>query len=95
MTDPLILFLEESRDPGLVGGKAAGLSKLLEAGFTVPKGLCVTTAVYRQGLAAAGIDAEEVWRRVLHSSGEERAREQARIQGSLLRQAWPASNRNR
>lgn len=90
MTDPLILFLEESRDPGLVGGKAAGLSKLLEAGFTVPKGLCVTTAVYRQGLAAAGIDAEEVWRRVLHSSGEERAREQARIQGSLLRQAWPA-----
>ncbi len=90
MTDPLLLSLEESHDPGLVGGKTVGLSKLFAAGFAVPGGLCVTTAVYRQSLAAAGIEAEEVWRRVLHSSGEERAREQARIRGCLLSQAWPA-----
>ncbi len=90
MTDSLLLSLEESHDPNLVGGKAAGLRKLFTAGFAVPGGLCVTTAVYRRGLAAAGIDAEEVWRRVLHSSGKERAREQARIRGCLLSQAWPA-----
>ena len=90
MTDPLILSLEESRDPRLVGGKATGLRKLLAAGFAVPKGLCVTTAVYQYCLAAGGIDAEGAWRAVLSSSGEERREEQSRIQGCLLRQAWPA-----
>ncbi len=89
MTDPLILSLAESHDPRLVGGKAVGLGKLHRAGFAVPGGLCVTTAVYRHALAAAGIDAEEAWRTVVRLSGEERARELARIQGCLLRQAWP------
>lgn len=75
MTDPLILSLEESRDSRLVGGKATGLRKLLAAGFAVPKGLCVTTAVYQYCLAAGGIDAEGAWRAVLCSSGEARAGE--------------------
>ena len=90
MTSPLILTLEESRDPSLVGGKAAGLSRLLAAGFAVPRGACVTAAVYRHALSTAGISAEAVWRRVLQASPEERSRELSKIRESLLRHAWPA-----
>ncbi len=90
MSDPLILSLEESRDPRLVGGKAAGLAKLLGAGFAVPGGFCVTTAVYRRCLEEAGIDAVTVWKKALHSSEEQRAQEQARIREVLLAQPWPA-----
>src|SRR5260370_14431942 len=36
----------------LVGGKAANLSELIQAGFLVPVGFCVTTAAYRQVSAA-------------------------------------------
>ncbi len=50
MPDPLILSLEESRDVRLVGGKAAGLAKLIGAGFAVPRGFCVTTALYHHCL---------------------------------------------
>lgn len=89
MTQPLILSLEESHDPSLVGGKAAGLSRLLAAGFAVPRGLCVPTTVYRLALAAGGIDAEAVWRTVLQASPEERSRERSRIQDYLLRHVWP------
>ncbi|MCC6966293.1 MAG: hypothetical protein IT391_08410 [Nitrospira sp.] len=90
MTQPLILSLEESRDPSLVGGKAVGLSRLLAAGFAVPRGLCIPTTVYHHALTAGGIDAEEVWRRVLQASQEERTRERSRIQECVLRQVWPA-----
>lgn len=89
MTQPLILSLEESRDQSLVGGKAVGLSRLLAAGFPVPKGLCVPTTVYRRVLAAGGIDAKGVWCRVLQASPEERGRELSRIQAGLLIPAWP------
>ena len=68
MPDPLILSLEESRDPHLVGGKAAGLAKLIGCGFAVPRGICVTMALYRHCLEAGRIDAAEVWRKALHSS---------------------------
>lgn len=90
MTPPLILSLEESRDPSLVGGKAAGLGRLLAAGFAVPRGLCVPTTVYSHALAAGGINAEEVWRRVLQASQEERSQELSRVHACLLKQAWPA-----
>jgi hypothetical protein len=33
-----------------VGGKAAALGELLSAGFPVPPGLCVTTAVFHQAI---------------------------------------------
>ncbi|GAB1722483.1 MAG: hypothetical protein GDA65_14840 [Nitrospira sp. CR1.1] len=89
MTQPLILSLEESCDPSLVGGKAVGLSRLLAKGFAVPRGLCVTAAAYRHALVAAGIDAEAVWRRVLQASQEDRSRELARIQERLQGQIWP------
>ncbi|ODT44758.1 MAG: hypothetical protein ABS70_04765 [Nitrospira sp. SCN 59-13] len=40
-------------------------------------------------MAAGGINAEEVWRRVLQASQEERTREVSRVQACLLKQAWP------
>ncbi len=46
VTDPRALQLD------LAGGKAAGLSRLLHGGFTVPDGVVVTTDAYR---AAAGV----------------------------------------
>src|SRR5215208_6342120 len=39
------------------GGKGANLGELLAAGMLVPPGFCVTTAAYRNTLAAAGLDA--------------------------------------
>ena len=90
MPDPLILSLEESRDPLLVGGKAAGLAKLIGAGFAVPRGFCVTTALYRHCLEAGGIDAAEAWKTVWQSSETRRPEEQARVREVLLRQPWPA-----
>lgn len=90
MVPPRILSLEESHDPHLSGGKAMGLSRLLAAGFAVPRGICVTTAVYRDVLAAAGIDSEQVWRRLPHTPPEERSRELSRIRDCVMKQAWPA-----
>ena len=75
MSDPLILSLEESRDTRLVGGKAAGLARLIGTGFVVPGGFCVTTALYRICLEEAGIDAVTVWKRALHSSEDQRTQE--------------------
>ncbi len=85
-----ILSLEESHDPRLVGGKAMGLSRLLAAGFAVPRGVCVTTAVYRDVLAGAEIDPEQVWRRLPHATPAERSWELSRIRDCVMRQAWPA-----
>ena len=90
MADPFILSLDESSALYLVGGKAAGLAKALTAGFPVPEGLCVTTAVYQQGLDHAGVDAPAIWRKLPGLSVEQRAQELARIQQLLLDQPWPA-----
>ena len=83
MSDPLILSLEESRDSRLVGGKAASLATLIAAGFSVPRGLCVTTAVYHLCLEAGGIDETALWKNVRQASEEQRAREQAKIRDLL------------
>jgi phosphoenolpyruvate synthase/pyruvate phosphate dikinase len=58
MCDPAsqILWLEEC-DAGatpLVGGKAVGLGHLVRQGHRVPPGFAVTTAAYREALAAGG-----------------------------------------
>jgi len=90
MGPPYILSLEESHDPRLAGGKAMGLSRLIAAGFAVPRGVCITTAVYRDVLAGAGIDPEQVWRRLPQATPEERSRELSRIRDCVMSQAWPA-----
>ncbi|MCC2640645.1 MAG: putative Phosphoenolpyruvate synthase [Nitrospira sp.] len=89
MPAPLILPLKESIDPRLVGGKAAGLSKLLAAGFAVPQGFCITTATYRRCLEEAGIDVAAIWDQGLGSSEAQRVQQRERIQRLLLKQPWP------
>jgi pyruvate,water dikinase len=52
MNDRIIsLRAVRQSDVALVGGKAAALGELLAAGFPVPAGLCVTTAVFHQAIA--------------------------------------------
>jgi pyruvate,water dikinase len=41
--------------PALCGGKAAGLARLLRAGFNVPRGICLTTDLYRTALRESGV----------------------------------------
>jgi len=66
MPHPSLLPLPRCSDPLLVGGKAAGLARLLAAGLKVPSGCCVTTEACRQTLLAAGFDPMERWRHALH-----------------------------
>ncbi|MCE3223423.1 MAG: putative Phosphoenolpyruvate synthase [Nitrospira sp.] len=88
MSDPQILLLEKSRDPRLVGGKAAGLAALIAAGFPVPRGLCITTAVYRLCLETGGIDGTAAWKQLHQSSEEQRALQQGRVRDVLSTQPW-------
>ena len=61
MTHPLILPLSQCIDPDLVGGKAAGLARLIAAGFSVPPGLCITTEAYRRTLHTSGLRDSDIW----------------------------------
>lgn len=74
MPAPFIVPLSECSDPTLVGGKAAGLGRLIRAGFCVPPGCCLTTAAYRETLRNAGFDALHRWRRALSATGSDRDR---------------------
>jgi rifampicin phosphotransferase len=64
MATPLILSLSHCTDPRLVGGKAAGLARLLASGFPVPPGLCVTTEAYERTLQTIGFHAAIEWQRI-------------------------------
>lgn len=90
MVEPFFLSLEQSVDPRLVGGKAAGLRRLHAAGFAVPHGLCVTTALYQQCLSAAGIDGPAEWQVLLRSSAEQRAMAITRMHQHLGTALWPS-----
>src|SRR5258708_16901849 len=56
--DALVVSLETlDRTSFLVaGGKAANLGELVQAGFAVPTGFCVTTTAYAQVATRAGLD---------------------------------------
>ena len=86
--DPQILLLEESHGLRLTGGKAAGLAALMASGFPVPRGLCVTTALYHLSLRGGGIDNTAAWKRVWQSSDDHRSQELATIRNLLLAQPW-------
>ena len=60
----MIVPLESCTDPALVGGKAAGLARLIAQGFRVPPGLCITTQAYRDTLQAGGLNLLERWNRI-------------------------------
>src|ERR1043166_2811360 len=66
--ETFLLPLESCSDPILVGGKAAGLGRLIRSGFRVPGGLCVTTAAFHETLRAAGIDVAGQWKRLMRAS---------------------------
>ena len=69
---PLIVPLESCTDPALVGGKAAGLARLIAKGFRVPPGLCVTTQVYRDALHAGGLNSSDRWNRARRTPESQR-----------------------
>src|SRR5438045_1634440 len=52
MSELFVVRLESvgAADVEVVGGKAAGLGELIQAGFPVPAGLCLTTAAFRLAL---------------------------------------------
>jgi pyruvate,water dikinase len=50
-----LVELGAASDPLRCGGKAAGLAALIDAGIAVPAGVCLTTDVYRNAIATAGI----------------------------------------
>lgn len=94
MTDPFLLPLEHSSESRLVGGKAAGLRALHAAGFAVPRGLCVTTALYDHCLSAAGIDGTAEWQALLRAPAEQRALARARMHHHLTTVTWPPEFRH-
>ncbi|MDP1946324.1 MAG: PEP/pyruvate-binding domain-containing protein [Nitrospirota bacterium] len=74
MDRPLFLSLAACTDPSLVGGKAAGLARLIAGGFAVPSGFCVTTEAYAHALRVPGFSPTMQWQAALHASGAERQR---------------------
>jgi rifampicin phosphotransferase len=72
MISSFIIPLSHCHDLGLVGGKALGLRRLIEAGFPVPPGLCVTTEAYTQHLRGSGFRDQDEWHRIIGLSESDR-----------------------
>src|SRR5690242_18760941 len=87
-SDPQVLPIGESHDVRLVGGKAAGLAALMKAGFPVPRGLCVTTAVYHLLLTAEESHDSDAWERVWQLSEDQRSQELTRIRSVMQALPW-------
>jgi phosphohistidine swiveling domain-containing protein len=81
---PFVLPLEACRDGTLVGGKAAGLSRLIGAGFPVPSGCCLTTRAYGCAVEKAGLDLGTEWSRLQVASDPQRASILEAIRGRIL-----------
>lgn len=73
MAPPLIVPLKDCTDRLFVGGKAAGLARLMAAGFPVPPGFCLTTAAYGQFLLDQHMDSKVLWRQVRDAAGTVRS----------------------
>ena len=74
MDRPLLLPLAACTEPSLVGGKAAGLARLIAGRFAVPSGFCVTTEAYAHALRVPDFSPARQWQAALHASGAERQR---------------------
>ncbi len=72
MSPPFIIPLSHANDLSLAGGKALGLHRLIEAGFPVPQGLCITTAAYTQYLCDSGFRDHDEWHRIIGLSESDR-----------------------
>ncbi|MFO7694117.1 MAG: PEP/pyruvate-binding domain-containing protein, partial [Vicinamibacterales bacterium] len=78
---------------GLVGGKATRLGSLIQAGFRVPRGFCITTRAYEQFVAEASLSghiAMELGRKPLDAMRWEELWDAAlRIRSAFLRAGIP------
>jgi phosphoenolpyruvate synthase/pyruvate phosphate dikinase len=63
-SENFLIPLASCSDPALVGGKAAGLGRLVRSGFHVPPGLCLTIDAFHEALRAAGLDVARQWKRL-------------------------------
>ncbi|MFN0150142.1 MAG: PEP/pyruvate-binding domain-containing protein [bacterium] len=79
----------------MVGGKAASLGSLIQAGFKVPRGFCITTTAYEQFIAESGLSAHvamELGRKPLEAMRWEELWDAAlRIRSAFLRAPVPDS----
>ena len=89
MRPPRILPLEACLDPSVVGGKAAGLARLLRGGFSVPPGFCLTTAAYHEFLDHTGIESEHC-KRVHALPPKERSMSLVSVKTRVLTASWPS-----
>ena len=93
--EPYIVPLAGAAAAGdvLVGGKAARLGSLIQAGFRVPRGFCITTRAYEQFFAEAGLGghvAMELGRKPLDAMRWEELWDAAlRIRSTFLRADIP------
>ncbi len=82
-----------SAGDGLVGGKAASLGALVQAGFRVPRGFCITITGYEQFIVEAGLSAHiamELGRKPLDAMRWEELWDAAlRIRSAFLRAGIP------
>jgi pyruvate,water dikinase len=89
MPRPLTLPLTACDDPSLVGGKAAGLSRLIHHGFRVPPGVCLTTEAYRRSLSEWGINPRERWREALSGPESAQHRLLTKCSAAILKSSVP------
>lgn len=68
MPEPFVLSLQLCSDPRLVGGKAAGLGRLLRQGFRVPQGVCLTTRAYQETVGHLGWNRADRWHHLYRMS---------------------------
>ncbi|MFJ8818253.1 pyruvate, phosphate dikinase [Amycolatopsis thermoflava] len=68
---PRVLILDGSVDPDpvVVGGKAAGIARMISAGFPVPPAFAVSTAVCRDFLAGGDPVLDAVWAEIRAAMG--------------------------
>jgi phosphohistidine swiveling domain-containing protein len=68
VADPFVLSLQLCSDPKLVGGKAAGLGRLVRQGFRVPAGVCLTTRAYQETVGHLGWNRPDRWHHLYRMS---------------------------
>ena len=65
MGDHIVEFEDAAaKDVSIVGGKGAGLARLVQTGFDVPEGFILTKHAFDLAMRAAGIDSDSVGRMV-------------------------------
>ena len=85
-----IQTLDTCLDPAVAGGKAAGLARLLRAGFRVPPGFCVTTEAYQEACASAGLHAQREWAYLRSLPAAQREAALSAVKARLAGFSWPA-----